>query len=146
MCTDLERIDIINGYRHASEQLAKNSQSRNTQTRRTGGWDNNGTAGQRRALNTRQSSSGVNFDHYQKLRKFWKVSVQLYLCNLKSLRFGTYNNTFSRPLSYEKRKVKEQAKKPPPPPPKPNSRIIDALYKALNLSFFVSRFLAHISS
>lgn len=46
----------------------------------------------------------------------------------------------SRPLSYEKRKVKEQAKKPLPLPMKPNSKIIDSLYKALNLSFAVSKF------
>ncbi|XP_014485240.1 PREDICTED: 60 kDa SS-A/Ro ribonucleoprotein-like [Dinoponera quadriceps] len=59
-----------------------------------------------------------------------KVHPALILITIRN-----YENS-GKPLSYEKRKVKEQAKKPPPPPPKPNSRIIDALYKALNLSFF----------
>lgn len=45
-----------------------------------------------------------------------------------------YENS-GKPLSYEKRKLKEEAKKPFPIPPKPNQKIIDALYKTLNLSF-----------
>ncbi|XP_015596736.1 60 kDa SS-A/Ro ribonucleoprotein [Cephus cinctus] len=40
-----------------------------------------------------------------------------------------------RPLSYEKRKVREEAKKPLPPPPKPNQTIVEALNKMLNLSW-----------
>ncbi|XP_046829031.1 60 kDa SS-A/Ro ribonucleoprotein-like [Vespa crabro] len=44
-----------------------------------------------------------------------------------------YENS-GKPLSYEKRKMKEQAKKPFPPPPKPNSKIINALNKAFELS------------
>ncbi|XP_031849518.1 RNA-binding protein RO60 [Nomia melanderi] len=45
-----------------------------------------------------------------------------------------YENS-GKPLTYEKRKIKEQFQKPLPSPPKPNSKIIDALYKLLNLSF-----------
>ncbi|XP_017880741.1 60 kDa SS-A/Ro ribonucleoprotein-like [Ceratina calcarata] len=45
-----------------------------------------------------------------------------------------YENS-GKPLTYEKRKIKEQFEKPLPVPPKPNSKIIDALYKMLNLSF-----------
>ncbi|KOC66026.1 60 kDa SS-A/Ro ribonucleoprotein [Habropoda laboriosa] len=45
-----------------------------------------------------------------------------------------YENS-GKPLTYEKRKIKEQFDRPLPVPPKPNSKIIDALYKMLNLSF-----------
>ena len=45
-----------------------------------------------------------------------------------------YENS-GKPLTYEKRKIREQFDKPLPAPPKPNSKIIDALYKLLNLSF-----------
>ncbi|XP_043795391.1 60 kDa SS-A/Ro ribonucleoprotein-like isoform X1 [Apis laboriosa] len=45
-----------------------------------------------------------------------------------------YENS-GKPLTYEKRKIKEQFEKPLPTPSKPNSKIIDALYKMLNLSF-----------
>ncbi|KZC11497.1 60 kDa SS-A/Ro ribonucleoprotein [Dufourea novaeangliae] len=45
-----------------------------------------------------------------------------------------YENS-GKSLTYEKRKIKEQFIKSLPAPPKPNSKIIDALYKMLNLSF-----------
>lgn len=45
-----------------------------------------------------------------------------------------YENS-GKPMSYEKRKVREEAKKPPPLPSKPNTKILEALYGALNLSF-----------
>ncbi|OAD61808.1 60 kDa SS-A/Ro ribonucleoprotein [Eufriesea mexicana] len=45
-----------------------------------------------------------------------------------------YENS-GKPLTYEKRKIKEQLDKPLPTPSKPNSKIIDALYKMLNISF-----------
>lgn len=45
---------------------------------------------------------------------------------------------FSRPLSYEKRKVQETAKKVLPPPPSPNIKVIKALREAFDLSFAVS--------
>lgn len=45
-----------------------------------------------------------------------------------------YENS-GKPLTYEKRKIKEQIDKPSPVPSKPNSKIIDALYKMLNISF-----------
>ncbi|XP_076288394.1 RNA-binding protein RO60 [Lasioglossum baleicum] len=44
-----------------------------------------------------------------------------------------YENS-GKPLSYEKRKVKEQFHKPLSNPPKPNPKIIDALYKMLYIS------------
>ncbi|XP_015179285.1 PREDICTED: 60 kDa SS-A/Ro ribonucleoprotein-like [Polistes dominula] len=40
-----------------------------------------------------------------------------------------------KPLSYEKRKMKVQAKKPYRPSPRPNSKIISALHQAFDLSF-----------
>ncbi|XP_014204458.1 60 kDa SS-A/Ro ribonucleoprotein-like [Copidosoma floridanum] len=40
-----------------------------------------------------------------------------------------------KPLSYEKRKVRENAKTPFQPPPAPNKKVMDALTKLLNLSF-----------
>ncbi|XP_066584873.1 RNA-binding protein RO60-like [Prorops nasuta] len=58
-----------------------------------------------------------------------KVHPALVLLTIKN-----YENS-GKPLSYEKRKIKEQAKKPLPPPPAPNSKIIDALYKTLNSTF-----------
>ncbi|XP_033339010.2 RNA-binding protein Ro60 [Megalopta genalis] len=45
-----------------------------------------------------------------------------------------YENS-GKPLSYEKRKIKEQFYKPLPDPPRPNPKIVDALYKMLDLSF-----------
>lgn len=45
-----------------------------------------------------------------------------------------YENS-GKPLSYEKRKVREEAKKQHPPPPEPNKKIVKTLYTALNLSF-----------
>ncbi|CAL7947863.1 unnamed protein product [Xylocopa violacea] len=45
-----------------------------------------------------------------------------------------YENS-GKPLTFEKRKIKEQFERPLPSPPKPNTKIIDALYKMLNLSF-----------
>ena len=45
---------------------------------------------------------------------------------------------FFRPLTFEKRKVKEQAKRPLPPPPEVNKKVVDALNKMLNFSFTVS--------
>ena len=45
-----------------------------------------------------------------------------------------YENS-GKPLTYEKRKLREQFDRPLPTPPKSNSKIIDALYKMLNLSF-----------
>ncbi|XP_076232684.1 RNA-binding protein RO60 [Calliopsis andreniformis] len=58
-----------------------------------------------------------------------KVHPALVLITIRN-----YENS-GKPLTYEKRKIKEQFDKPLPTPPKPNSKIIDALYKMLNLSF-----------
>ncbi|KAF3422284.1 hypothetical protein E2986_09484 [Frieseomelitta varia] len=46
-----------------------------------------------------------------------------------------YENS-GKPLTLEKREIKEQFDKPSLVPSKPNSKIIDALYKMLNISFF----------
>ncbi|XP_058791736.1 RNA-binding protein RO60-like isoform X2 [Phymastichus coffea] len=58
-----------------------------------------------------------------------KLHPAVFLVTLKN-----YENS-GKPLSFEKRKVKEQAKRPLPPPPKVNKKIVDTLTKMLNYSF-----------
>ncbi|XP_008216494.1 60 kDa SS-A/Ro ribonucleoprotein isoform X2 [Nasonia vitripennis] len=60
-----------------------------------------------------------------------KIHPAVFLVAVKN-----YENS-GKPLSFEKRKVKEQAKRPLPPPPKPNKKIVDALNKMLNFSFSI---------
>ncbi|XP_011506346.1 PREDICTED: 60 kDa SS-A/Ro ribonucleoprotein-like [Ceratosolen solmsi marchali] len=58
-----------------------------------------------------------------------KIHPAVFLITVKN-----YLNA-GKSLSYEKRKIKEQAKKPLPSPPKANKEIVDALYDMLNFSF-----------
>ncbi|KAJ8681437.1 hypothetical protein QAD02_017224 [Eretmocerus hayati] len=58
-----------------------------------------------------------------------KIHPAVFLVTLRN-----YENC-GKPLSFEKRKMKEQAKKPLPPPPPVNKKVCDALNKLLCLSF-----------
>lgn len=55
--------------------------------------------------------------------------------------YHLYVYIFSRPVSYEKRKVQESAKKTLPPVPYPNIKVVNTLREMFDLSFTVSQFL-----